>query len=114
MANGYNIDLPECVKGAIERYRANNDWLENFLVECCEVQSYYKQRSGELYDRYRMYCDHTGDYRRSLADFKQALNMAGHETHKTKYGAFVHGLKVKPDASEFEPLPPDFIGGDDG
>ena len=114
IANGYNIDLPQCVKGAIERYRANNDWLENFLAECCEVQPYYKQRSGELYDRYRMYSDHTGDYRRSLADFKQALNMAGHETHKTKYGAFVHGLKVKPDTSEFEPLPPDFIGGDDG
>lgn len=46
IANGYNIDLPQCVKGAIERYRANNDWLENFLAECCEVQSYYKQRSG--------------------------------------------------------------------
>ena len=111
IANDYNIALPECVKRAIDQYRANNDWLEHFLAECCEVQPYYKQRSGELYDRYRRYCDHTGDYRRSLTDFKQALTMAGYETHKTKYGALVQGLKVLPDTSEFEPLPADFYGG---
>ncbi len=111
IANGYNIALPECVKGAIEQYRADNDWLENFLAECCEIGTFYSQKSGELYDRYRKYCDRTGDYRRSLADFKQALTMAGYTTKKTKCGAFVSGLKVLPYAPEFDPFAPDFIGG---
>ena len=106
IANDYNITLPECVKRAIEQYRANNDWLENFLAECCEVDPRYTQKSGELYTRYKSYCDSTGDYRRSLADFKQALTMAGYETRKTKTGAIVYGLRVTSEFTEVdEPTP---------
>ena len=102
IANDYNINLPGCVQGAIEQYKANNDWLDNFLSECCEIDRTYKQKSGELYAIYRTYCDSTGDYKRSLADFKQALTMAGYETHKTNTGAIVYGLRVAPDFMEVE------------
>ena len=106
IANDYNIEMPDCVKRAIEQYRANNDWLENFLAECCEIDPRYTQKSGELYTRYKAYCDATGDYRRSLADFKQGLAMAGYDTRKTMTGAIVYGLRV---VSEFvevnEPTP---------
>ena len=97
IANDYTIKLPECVKRAIEQYRANNDWLDNFLAECCEIDPRYMQKSGDLYTRYKRYCDSTGDYRRSLADFKQALTMAGYDTRKTKNGAIVYGLRVTPE-----------------
>lgn len=106
IANDYNIEMPECVKQAVTQYRANNDWLENFLAECCEIDPRYTQKSGELYTRYKAYCDATGDYRRSLADFKQGLAMAGYDTRKTMTGAIVYGLRV---VSEFvevdEPTP---------
>lgn len=106
IANGYQIEMPACVKGAIDKYRSNNDWLDNFLDEECEINRSYTQKSGELYARYKAYCDGTGDYRRSLADFKAALTTAGFETRKTCVGAYVYGLRVK---SEFtvadEPTP---------
>ena len=104
IANDYNITMPSCVKRAIEQYKANNDWLDNFLSECCEIDRTYTQKSGELYACYRNYCDKTGDYKRSLADFKQALTAAGFETHKTKTGAIIYGLRVAPD---FQELPDD-------
>ena len=101
IANDYNITMPSCVKGAIEQYKESNNWLDNFLSECCEIDRTYRQKSGELYACYRNYCDRTGDYRRSLADFKQVLTAAGYETRKTKNGAIVFGLRV---ASEFAEL----------
>lgn len=104
IANDYNITLPGCVTTAIEQYKANNDWLENFLSECCEIDRTYRQKSGELYSCYRNYCDRTGDYKRSLADFKQALTTSGYETKKTKTGAIVFGLQI---ASEFDDLDDD-------
>ena len=51
------------------------------------------------------YCDSSGDYRRSLADFKQALTAAGYETRKTKAGAFVYGLRVSENVDEYGPPP---------
>ena len=109
IANDYNIEMPDCVKRAIETYKANNDWLENFLAECCEIGAAYTQKSGELYQRYKTYCDSTGDYRRSLADFKQALTVAGYDTRKTKTGAIVYGLRLSAESMGFteidEPTP---------
>ena len=99
IANDYNISPPDCVTNAIEQYKANNDWLDGFLSECCEINRTYKQKSGELYSCYRDYCDRTGDYKRSLTDFKHAMAMAGYETKKTKNGAVVYGLRV---VSEFD------------
>lgn len=106
ISNNYQIAMPECVKAAIGKYRANNNWLDNFLDEVCEIDGSYSQKSGELYQRYKNYCDSTGDYRRSLADFKASLTAAGYETRKTKVGAFVYGLRVKSDFTEVdEPTP---------
>jgi putative DNA primase/helicase len=106
IANNYHIDEPECVKQAIAAYRDNNNWLEAFLRDCCEVDPAYTQKSGELYQRYSTYCDAMRDYRRSLADFKAALTDAGYMTRKTMYGAIVYGLRVKSDFLEVdEPTP---------
>lgn len=97
----YIIKQPQAVKNAIERYRDNNDWLDNFLGECCDLDKTYTEKSGELYKRYKEFCDSTGDYRRSLADFKQALTTAGFETKRTNKGAIVYGLRLAVDALEF-------------
>lgn len=93
--NHYYITLPDCVKAAIEQYKETNNWLDNFLCECCEIDRSYTQKSGELYEHYRNFCDRTGDYRRSLVDFKQALDGAGFETRKTMLGAIIYGLRVR-------------------
>lgn len=96
ISNEYNIAFPECVKRSIDQYRANNDWLQNFLDECCEIDDKYQAKSGELYERYRRYCDSTGEYKRAQRDFKQALMSAGFEDKKTMRGKVIFGLRIAP------------------
>ena len=31
------IEVPAVVKEATEQYRAENDWLNNYISECCEI-----------------------------------------------------------------------------
>ena len=91
----FKLTVPPCVRAAIDDYRTNNDWLGNFLEDCCEVDSKLTQKSGELYQEYRNYCARNGEYTRSTTDFYSALEIAGFERRKSKKGVFVHGLQLK-------------------
>ena len=96
IANGFDIPLPACVKAAIRSYRDNNDWLNNFLTECCEVNTGYWEKSGCLYQEYREYCVSNGEWTRSTTDFYAALDQAGYAKVKRQSGMYIHGLKLKP------------------
>lgn len=107
--NDYKLKLPSCVESAITQYKDDNDWLSDFLSECCEMDRSYKQPSGELYTCYTKYCERTGDYHRRARDFSQALSRAGYQTIKTMKGAIVHGLRIKsefdtPEQAEFDSM----------
>lgn len=95
IANDFHIEQPECVKRAIEEYRKANDWLTAFLEERCYVSFQYREAGGELYREYRKYCESMGDFPRSSAEFKQALESIGIEYKKTKNGAIYRGLRLK-------------------
>lgn len=88
----FKIDLPECVRQAIDRYRKDNDWLGHFLSERCEIGDGLQAKSGELYTGYRSFCADTGEYTRSTTDFYNALENEGFSRTKTRNGTFVHGL----------------------
>ena len=103
IAARYHIEQPECVKRAIAEYRFDNDWLNAFLEECCEISPEYTQRAGDLFDAYRTHCTDTHEWARGAGDFKAALTGAGYNWRKTAAGAFYYGLKLK---SEFEPVVP--------
>jgi P4 family phage/plasmid primase-like protien len=96
IAADFKIEPPECVKRAIEDYRATNDWLDDYLTERCEINKMYDQKAGELYADYRDYCKNTGSFTRSSADFKAAIESAGYETKKTNNGNWVYGLRLLP------------------
>ncbi|WP_274941775.1 phage/plasmid primase, P4 family [Chordicoccus furentiruminis] len=102
-AAGFHIEQPECVKRAIAEYRFDNDWLNAFLEECCEVSPEHTQRAGDLFDAYRTHCTDTHEWARGAGDFKAALTGAGFNWRKTAAGAFYYGLKLK---SDFEPIVP--------
>lgn len=96
----FKFPLPTVVEEATAKYREENDWLNHFLVECCETNLAYTARSGELYQMYRGYCNETGDFFRSTAEFYAALDTAGFARKRTKTGVIVQGLKTK--AATFE------------
>lgn len=100
IADCYKIEPPQKVKDAIQAYKDNNDWLGNFLTECCEVADTHTAKSGEVYTTYRNYCIQTGEFVRSTADFYTALDSEGFERKKTRAGIIVRGLKLKSDFLE--------------
>lgn len=97
IANDYKIVKPQVVKNAIRQYKENNDWLSQFLDECCEIDKSYTAKSGEFYNTYRSYCAQMGEYTRSTTDFYTAIEQAGFGKRKTKAGIFVLGLRLKSD-----------------
>ena len=90
----YQITRPQCVLDAIGSYREGNDWLGNFINECCEVDKSYQAKSGDLYQKYRDFCNENGEYVRSTSDFYAALEQAGFKRKKAKSGNFIIGLSI--------------------
>jgi len=80
----YKLTQPKCVVNAIAAYRDDNDWLNHFLSDSCEIENNFIQKSGDLYTTYRVYCGIRGEYIRSTADFYAALDLVGFKRRKTK------------------------------
>lgn len=93
----YHIVKPAVVEAAIQKYKDNNDWLSQFLDECCEIDSSYSAKSGDVYNAYRSYCMQVGDYIRSTTDFYTALECAGFERKRSKSARLLFGLQLKSD-----------------
>ena len=91
----YHIVKPAVVEAAIQKYKDNNDWLSQFLDECCEIDSSYSAKSGDVYNAYRSYCMQVGDYIRSTTDFYTALECAGFERKRSKSARLLFGLQLK-------------------
>lgn len=91
----FHLSPPECVRKAIDSYRENNDWMANFLEDCCEIGPDYSQKSGAFYQEYRNYCARNGEYTRSTTDFYTAVELAGFTRKKINKGSFIYGVRVK-------------------
>ncbi len=94
----FHIAIPSCALQAAADYREANDWLGIFVAECCEVDKTYTAGGGDLYREYRLHAERTGEYIRSTADFKTAIELAGYEARRSKRGTAYRGLRL---VSEF-------------
>lgn len=95
ISRNFHIPCPACVEDAIKSYREDNDWLGHFMHDCCEIERGGMAKSGEMYREYRAYCQQTGEYTRSTADFYNALETAGFKKQKKKDGAYIIGIRLK-------------------
>lgn len=91
----HKVNDPKCVSDAVAAYRDENDWLGHFLDDCCDVDTSYEEKSGELYQQYRAYSLQNNEYVRSTTDFYAAIEKAGFFRHRTNKGVMVHGMKLK-------------------
>ena len=83
------------MEASIKAYREDNDWLGQFLEECCEIDPSYKEKSGELYQAYRAHCMQNGEYIRSTTDFYSSMDKAGYNRIRKNTGVQVVGLRLK-------------------
>ncbi|RGC79760.1 DNA primase [Hungatella hathewayi] len=100
IADNYKIEPPQKVRDAIEHYKENNDWLSNFITERCEVDETYSEKSGDVYNEYRIFCNQMGEYARSTTDFYTALEVAGYGRFRNSKGRYIKGLRLKSDFME--------------
>lgn len=92
----FKVEEPKVVREAVEKYREENDWLKKFIEDCCDVDPSFTEKSGELYQQYRIICLQCGEYVRSTSDFYGNLEKAGFIRHRTSKGNLVYGLRLKP------------------
>lgn len=97
---GFKFTEPQVVVDAIKEYRENNDWLGQFIEEHCDVDPSYSEKSGELYQQYRVSCIQCGEFVRSTSDFYGSLEKAGFFRYRKKSGRVIVGLKLK-DGQDF-------------
>jgi len=99
IANGCNIVPPKVVQDATSQYRNEEDWIGNFLQECCEM-GVYEQSGGELFDAYRNWCEQNNEnYVRRNRDFAEALERQNFTKKRTMTGMIWMGLRLLENAS---------------
>lgn len=82
--NGYQLQTPDVVEEVTEAYRGQEDWVGNFLSECCTLEPGAWIPASNLYRRYREWAEGAGDYVRRLPDFNTALENRGLAKKRTK------------------------------
>ncbi|HEO3807351.1 TPA: DNA primase [Streptococcus agalactiae] len=91
----FKLILPQVVADSVSAYREANDWMGQFLGDCCEIGDHLTEKSGELYSAYRAHCARINEYTRSTTDFYTALANAGFTKKRTNKGVMVKGLQLK-------------------
>ncbi len=91
------LEPPEAVKAATEAYRRENDSLEEFIVECCEVRKLAVCKNSDLFGTYQNFCRMSGLETISQRKFSEELNnKAGIKSKRDMHGMVWHGIALKP------------------
>lgn len=72
--NKFHIEEPNVVLEACKRYKNKNDWLHQFINECCKLGEEEKVGSGVFYQKHR------NEFVRPSNDFKAAMELAWFKT----------------------------------
>lgn len=95
IANGFKIELPQAAQEALAEYNRENDWLQDFIEDRCDVGPGYTVGSAELYSDYALHCQATGaSFKRDMREFRNALTAAGYDNKHTKKGRIFRGLQL--------------------
>ena len=101
------LKTPEAVTKATKEYRQENDSIESFIAECCELGRLKVCKNTELYPCYLNFCGMSGLKALSQHKFSPEMNSKpGISSKKSKFGVEWKGLDLKPnwtgDASKQE------------
>lgn len=97
------LKTPEAVKLATAKYRKENDSLEEFLFECCEVEKLKVCKNTDLYSQYLNFCRMSGLTALSQHKFSPELSSRPDITStRSKHGMEWTGIALKKDWCSFE------------
>jgi len=94
IANKYRLPACAAVEAAKNEYKSENDWLSQFLEECCTVGQGQAESGSKMYEAYSEWCVKSGEYKRCNNDFGRALAARGFERKRGSRGNSWHGICV--------------------
>ena len=97
--NKFHIGEPKAVLDACKRYKNDNDWLKQFIDECCARDKKAKVSASDLYTAYVRYALARNEYKRPGSDFKKAMETAGFISTHPHNKVIYHGIRL---LNEFE------------
>lgn len=75
---GFRLEQPQAVLDAVDKYRREEDWLQNFIADRCLIdKANARTGASDLYGEYRAYSAANNEYCRSRGDFSRAMAAAG-------------------------------------
>lgn len=105
------LEPPEAIQEATNEYRKENDSLEQFISECCDVGKLMACKNSELYRAYQSFCDMSGLKALTPHKFSPELNAReGIKSTRSKYGVEWLGIALKLDWCSFEDKATSLLG----
>ncbi len=90
------LEAPEAVTKATDEYRQENDSLESFIAECCDLGKLKVCKNTELYPNYVSFCRMSGLTALSQTKFSPEMNSKpGISSKKSKFGVEWRGIDLK-------------------
>ncbi len=100
------LSAPRAVQDATDEYRRENNSLEQFVFECCELGKLKVCKNTELYTTYLNFCNISGLKAISQTKFSTELKgRNGVSSTRSKYGMVWLGIGLKSDWCRDEPNP---------
>lgn len=93
--NGCKLEKPAKVIEATQNYLANEDWMQAFLDECCEVGEGLSVQSQKLLSTYTFWASQNNYRPKRSRDFMAILESRGFKKRATKKCNEWEGLDVK-------------------
>ena len=90
------LQPPERVRAATTNYRAENDTIQQFIVDACLVMAGVRIRSGELYAAYQKFCTDEGLEPESQTAFSKQMK-ARFKAERTMSARWFIGISLKAD-----------------
>ena len=95
ITQGFDIGkLPQAVIDASAEYQAAENWISNFITECCDKGAKYSESGGTLYTTYQQWAEANGEYKRRGSDFAAALESCGYSKRVTMQGRVWDGIRI--------------------
>ena len=100
------LKTPKAVQAATAKYRKENDSLEEFVSECCDIAKLNVCKNTDLYGAYLNFCGMSG--LKALSPHKFSPELSARPTiasTRSKFGMVWTGIALKKDWCSFEATP---------
>ncbi|NLT51910.1 MAG: hypothetical protein GXX85_13440 [Ignavibacteria bacterium] len=88
------------VTNATNEYFNEQDILQNFIDEYCEINPFAEIKSSEIYDLFKTYLHANGEREISQKMFTGRLKSKGFDTERTRTGMYWKGIGLNQDSKE--------------